>query len=91
MKRFINMLLLLIIITLIISCGKATVEPSNESYEPHIVNEGFLEATQDIDRIYITLNLDIVIASAEDPDMFPAVILFYYLNKITGKQPYHRR
>ena len=37
-------------------CGKATMEPLNESYEPRIVIEGYLHAGKNIERIHITRN-----------------------------------
>jgi len=40
-------------------CGDATMEPTNESYEPRIVIEGYLHAGKNVDRIYITRNFPV--------------------------------
>jgi hypothetical protein len=44
---------------MIYACGKATIEPQNESYEPKIVIEGFLVANQVVDRVFITKNFTV--------------------------------
>jgi hypothetical protein len=59
MKTIINMLSLLLLVSIIIGCGDATMEPGNESYEPRIVIEGYLHAGENIDRIYISRNFPI--------------------------------
>jgi hypothetical protein len=50
---------IIIIAMLIGSCGKATMEPVNESYEPRIVIEGYLHAGKNIERIHITRNFPV--------------------------------
>ena len=47
---------LLGIILLLGSCGDATVEPANVSYEPRIVIEGYLQAGKNIEKIQISRN-----------------------------------
>ena len=56
MKKMIVSMMIISIIIFINACGKATVEPQNSSYEPRLVIEGFLQANQTADRIYITKN-----------------------------------
>lgn len=40
-------------------CGDATMEPTNEGYEPKIVVEGYLHAGKNIERIHITRNFPV--------------------------------
>jgi hypothetical protein len=49
----------MILTTIIGGCGKATMEPVNESYEPRIVIEGYLHAGKNIERIHITRNFPV--------------------------------
>ena len=50
---------ILMLATIIGSCGDATMEPQNESYEPRIVIEGYLHAGENIERIQITRNFPV--------------------------------
>jgi hypothetical protein len=50
---------MIILAGIITGCGDATMEPTNVSYEPRMVIEGYLHAGKPIDRIYITRNFPV--------------------------------
>jgi hypothetical protein len=59
MNNLIKLTVIILTMIMIYGCGKATIEPQNESYEPKIVIEGFLVAGQAADRVFITKNFTV--------------------------------
>lgn len=76
----------ILIALMLSSCGKGVVDPSNNSYEPKIVIEGFLIANQKADKIKIARNFPIG-TNLRQSSLIPAVnqttVLIYDLENGT--------
>jgi len=59
MNKLIKITVIIVTMMMLHACGKATIEPQNESYEQKIVIEGFLIAGQTVDRLFITKNFTV--------------------------------
>ena len=59
MNKLIKITVIVVTMMMLHACGKATIEPKNESYEQKIVIEGFLIAGQTVDRLFITKNFTV--------------------------------